>query len=110
MDPKSLGDQQHKEGDTMADDWGQEYGPKQYQWRKSNPESGMDDFDKNLARDANSPLDKKHPLPGAPAGAPGAAPAVAAAPHPANMDAGTLGEHVHKSEDTMAEDWGQEYG
>merc|ERR1719240_2532787 len=108
MDPKSLGKQYHKDGDTMGEDWGQEYGPKQFQWRKEKASHGLDAFDKNLARDANSPMDKKHPLPGAPAGAPGAA--APAAPHPANMDPKTLGDAAHKEGDTMGEDWGQEYG
>merc|ERR1719161_410432 len=71
----------------------------------------MNNFDKNLVRDANSPLDKKHPLPGAPAGAPGAAPEVAAAAS-APMDPSMLKEHkaMHVNGDTQARDWGQEYG
>merc|ERR1719335_2175921 len=90
MDPKTLSDAQHASGDTMAEDWGQEYGPKQFQWRKDEPSHGLDNFDKNLARDATSPMDKKWGPPGSPAGAP-AAPAAPAAPHPANMDAAGLG-------------------
>merc|ERR1719201_3250570 len=70
----------HKDGESQAEDWGQEYGPKQYAWNKDAAKPGMDDFDKNLARDANNPHDEKHPLPGSPAGSPGAAPVVAAAP------------------------------
>eukprot|EP00746_Dinoflagellata_sp_MGD_P165101 gnl/MRDRNA2_/MRDRNA2_94180_c0_seq1.p1 gnl/MRDRNA2_/MRDRNA2_94180_c0~~gnl/MRDRNA2_/MRDRNA2_94180_c0_seq1.p1 ORF type:complete len:167 (-),score=48.27 gnl/MRDRNA2_/MRDRNA2_94180_c0_seq1:62-562(-) len=108
MDPKSLGNQAHKTGDTMAEDWGQEYGPEQFQWSKARQSHKLDAFDKNLARDATSAFDKKHPLPGAPAGAPGAAPAAGAAGAP--MDAGSLGAHGHMDGDTMAEDWGQEYG
>merc|ERR1719321_2623900 len=75
------------------------------------PRSGLYDFDKNLARDANSPHDKKNPLPGAPAGAPGAAPVVAAPPS-APMDPSMLEPHgtMHKNGDTQASDWGQEYG
>merc|ERR1719321_1318588 len=110
MDPKSLGEHAHTGGETMGEDWGQEYGPKQFQWRKDEAKHGMDNFDKNLARDANSPLDKKHPLPATPAGAPGAAPAApVAGAAGAPMDAQSLGEHGHESGDTMAEDWGQEY-
>merc|ERR1719214_229872 len=107
MDPKTLGNQAHQTGDTMAEDWGQEYGEKQFQWRKEEPSHRLDGFDKNLARDATSAFDKKHRLPGGPASAPGAAPADAAG---APMDSKSLGEHVHKTGDTMAEDWGQEYG
>merc|ERR1719393_351601 len=74
MDPGNLMDAQHKDGDTMAEDWGQEYGPKQFQWRKNDPKHGLDDFDKNIARDATSEFDKKHAFPpSAPAGAPGPA-------------------------------------
>merc|ERR1719161_1724885 len=107
MDPKSLGDATHKTGDTMGEDWGQEYGPKQFQWRKEEPTHEMDAFDKNLARDANSPLDKKHPLPGSPGAAPAAA-VLAGAP----MDPTMLDPHgtMHKNGDTQAADWGQEYG
>eukprot|EP00746_Dinoflagellata_sp_MGD_P161007 gnl/MRDRNA2_/MRDRNA2_88014_c0_seq1.p2 gnl/MRDRNA2_/MRDRNA2_88014_c0~~gnl/MRDRNA2_/MRDRNA2_88014_c0_seq1.p2 ORF type:complete len:180 (-),score=57.90 gnl/MRDRNA2_/MRDRNA2_88014_c0_seq1:198-737(-) len=100
----------HKDGATQAEDWGQEYGEKQYAWNKDAAKPGMDNFDKNLARDANSPLDKKHPLPASPAGAPGAAP-VAAAPS-APMDPTMLEPHgtMHVNGDTQASDWGQEYG
>merc|ERR1719364_308355 len=104
-DPASL----HKDGETQAEDWGQEYGEKQYAWNKDAAKPGLDDFDKNLARDANNPHDKKHPLPGSPAGAPGAAPAVAAPPS-APMDPSMLKDSMHKNGDTQASDWGQEYG
>eukprot|EP00746_Dinoflagellata_sp_MGD_P153298 gnl/MRDRNA2_/MRDRNA2_84175_c0_seq2.p1 gnl/MRDRNA2_/MRDRNA2_84175_c0~~gnl/MRDRNA2_/MRDRNA2_84175_c0_seq2.p1 ORF type:complete len:170 (+),score=43.93 gnl/MRDRNA2_/MRDRNA2_84175_c0_seq2:83-592(+) len=110
MDPGNLMDAQHKDGDTMAEDWGQEYGPKQFQWSKAKPEHGLDDFDKNIARDANSPLDKKHAFPAAPAGAPGPAYAPVDMTGVQSMDVAKLGEHGHKNGDTMGEDWGQEYG
>jgi len=101
----------HKDGATQAEDWGQEYGEKQYAWNKDAAKPGLDQFDKNLARDANNPHDKKNPLPGAPAGAPGAAPEVAAAPS-APMDPSSLEPHgtMHVNGDTQASDWGQEYG
>merc|ERR1719453_1857439 len=105
MDPETLGSANHKNGDTMAEDWGQEYGPKQFQWNKDNPEHGLDNFDKNLARDATSAFDKKHPFPAAPAGAPAAAPVDMTGVQA--MDTARLGEHMHKTGDTMAEDWGQ---
>merc|ERR1719181_1867722 len=100
----------HKDGESQAEDWGQEYGEKQYAWNKDAAKPGMDAFDKNLARDANNPHDKKHPLPGSPAGAPGAAPVVAV-PAGAPMDATALDAHgtMHKNGDTQASDWGQEY-
>merc|ERR1719321_840886 len=110
MDPKTLGEAQHASGDTMAEDWGQEYGPKQFQWRKEEPSHAMDNFDRDVARDSSSPFDKKNPLPGAPAGAPGAAPAGPSGPAGAPMDPKLLGDAAHKSGDTMGEDWGQEYG
>jgi len=95
----------HKDGETQAEDWGQEYGSKQYAWNKDAAKPGMDQFDKNLARDASSPHDKKHPLPGAPAGSPGAAPEVAAAPS-APMDPSMLEPHgtMHTNGDTQASD------
>merc|ERR1719191_2479704 len=101
MDIKALGEHGHVNGETQAEDWGQEFGPKQYQWNKDAAEPGMDNFDKNLARDANSPFDKKHPLPGGPAGAP-AAPAAPAASDAAGAPMATksLGEHAHESGDT----------
>merc|ERR1719379_1423589 len=108
MDPASLGDAAHKNGDTMGEDWGQEYGPKQFQWRKDKSSHGLDNFDKNLARDATSEFDKKHAFPAAPAGAPAAAPVDMTGVQA--MDTKRLGEHHHVSGDTMAEDWGQEYG
>merc|ERR1719217_597288 len=100
MDPNNLMDAQHKDGDTMAEDWGQEYGPKQFQWRKDDPTHQLDDFDKNIARDATSAFDKKHAFPDAPVDMTGVQ----------SMDTSKLGEHGHKDGDTMAEDWGQEYG
>merc|ERR1719238_985805 len=99
----------HKTGETQAEDWGQEYGEKQYAWNKDAAKPGMDAHDSNLARDASNPFDKKHPLPNAaPAGAPGAVPAAPSGP----MDPKTLKDHgtMHANGDTMAEDWGQEYG
>merc|ERR550514_452190 len=92
----------HKSGETQAEDWGQEYGDKQYAWNKDAAKPGMDDFDKNLARDANNPHDKKHPLPGSPAGAPGAAPVVAV-PAGAPMDPSMLKPHgtMHVNGDTQ---------
>merc|ERR1719281_649760 len=92
----------------MVEDWGQEYGPKQFQWRKGEPSHTLDNFDKNLARDATSEFDKKHAFPAAPAGAPAAAPVDMTGVQ--SMDTSKLGEHMHKSGDTMGEDWGQEYG
>merc|ERR1719164_269065 len=103
MDPKTLGENTHKNGDTMAEDWGQEYGPKQFQWRKDNPKHGLDDFDKNIARDATSAFDKKHAFPAAPAGAPAYAPVDMTGVQ--SMDTSKLGDHHHVSGDTMAEDW-----
>merc|ERR1719421_1383729 len=109
MDPNNLMDAQHKDGDTMAEDWGQEYGPKQFQWSKSDPKHGLDDFDKNIARDATSAFDKKHAFPAAaPAGAPAYAPVDMTGVQ--SMDRTKLAEHGHTDGDTMAEDWGQEYG
>merc|ERR1719235_2584773 len=112
MDAKALGPHGHKDGDTMAEDWGQEYGPKQFQWRKEDATHGLDAFDKNIARDANSPFDKKHPFPAAPAGAPGSYGAAAPVDMTGvqSMETKKLGEHMHADGDTMAEDWGQEYG
>merc|ERR1719162_2851312 len=94
MDPKSLGDATHKNGDTMAEDWGQEYGPKQFQWRKEDPTHGLDNFDKTLARDATSEFDKKHAFPAGPAGAPAGAPVDMTGVQ--SMDNTKLGEHGHK--------------
>merc|ERR1719159_1599726 len=102
MDPASLGDAAHKNGDTMGEDWGQEYGPKQFQWNKDKASHGLDNFDKNLARDATSEFDKKHAFPAAPAGAPAAAPVDMTGVQA--METARLGEHMHKSGDTMAED------
>merc|ERR1719214_555350 len=95
----------HKDGESQAEDWGQEYGPKQYAWNKDAAKPGLDDFDKNLARDANSPHDKKNPLPGAPAGAP-------AAPAGSPMDPSMLEPHgtMHVNGETQSSDWGQEFG
>eukprot|EP00746_Dinoflagellata_sp_MGD_P161949 gnl/MRDRNA2_/MRDRNA2_89304_c0_seq1.p1 gnl/MRDRNA2_/MRDRNA2_89304_c0~~gnl/MRDRNA2_/MRDRNA2_89304_c0_seq1.p1 ORF type:complete len:171 (+),score=43.43 gnl/MRDRNA2_/MRDRNA2_89304_c0_seq1:73-585(+) len=110
MDPKNLMDAQHKDGETMGEDWGQEYGPKQFQWRKDNPEHGLDDFDKNIARDATSAFDKKHAFPAAPAGAPGPAYAPVDMTGVQSMDTSKLGDQHHVDGETMGEDWGQEYG
>merc|ERR1719160_232631 len=108
MDPVSLGDAQHKSGDTQAEDWGQEYGPKQFQWSKDKASHGLDNFDKNLARDATSEFDKKHAFPAAPAGTPAAAPVDMTGVQ--GMETKRLGEHMHVDGNTMAQDWGQEYG
>merc|ERR1719335_1363535 len=58
MDPSMLKDSMHVNGDTQASDWGQEYGPKQFQWNKDAIKPGLDDFDRNIVRDASSPFDK----------------------------------------------------
>merc|ERR1719240_395637 len=99
---------EHKNGETQSADWGQEYGKA---WNKDVMKPGMDNFDKNLARDATSKFDEKHPLPGAPAGSPAATPKVAAATAgPMKVTGLDAHEAMHKDGETQASDWGAEYG